>query len=201
VAEASSDAAEPPQLPMEQEKMRTAIAMKADAIMDLSSAGLTQSFRKWLIEESTVMIGTVPMYDVIGYLDKEHFDRLCDICAGYDVTLSLGDACRPGCIEDATDASQIEELITLGELTRRAWEKNVQVMIEGPGHMKISEIASNMKLEKKLCHGAPFYVLGPMVTDVAPGYDHITSSIGGAARISCVMSLRRNICGFLIWRT
>ncbi|MDW7673978.1 MAG: phosphomethylpyrimidine synthase ThiC, partial [Bacillota bacterium] len=96
------------------------------------------------------------------------------------VTLSLGDACRPGSLHDSTDASQVEELITLGELTKRAWERNVQVIIEGPGHVPINEIASNMVLEKKLCHGAPFYVLGPIVTDIAPGYDHITSAIGGA---------------------
>lgn len=235
---------------MEQDKVRTAIAMKADAIMDLSSAGLTKEFRQWLIKESTAMIGTVPMYDVIGFLDKElsditadeflevveahakdgvdfvtihaglnrktaerfrnnprltnlvsrggsllyiwmeltgqenpfyeYFDCLCEICARYDVTLSLGDACRPGSIADASDASQMEELITLGELTRRAWEHNVQVIIEGPGHMNLTEISANMQLEKKLCHGAPFYVLGPLVTDIAPGYDHITSAIGGA---------------------
>ena len=234
----------------EQEKVRTALALRADAIMDLSSAGHTGNFRRWLIENSPAMIGTVPMYDAIGYLDKElcditadeflevveahardgvdfvtihaginrktaarfranprltnivsrggsllfawmemtgrenpfyeHFDRLCEICARYDVTLSLGDACRPGSIEDATDASQIEELITLGELTLRAWSHHVQVMIEGPGHMNLAEIAANMQIEKKLCHGAPFYVLGPLVTDVAPGYDHITSAIGGA---------------------
>jgi phosphomethylpyrimidine synthase len=110
----------------------------------------------------------------------EYFDRLLDICVEYDVTLSLGDACRPGSINDATDASQVEELITLGELTKRAWARNVQVMIEGPGHMAINEIAGNMMMQKRLCHGAPFYVLGPLVTDVAPGYDHITSAIGGA---------------------
>jgi phosphomethylpyrimidine synthase len=110
----------------------------------------------------------------------EHFDDLLDICRRYDVTISLGDACRPGSLRDATDASQIQELIVLGELTRRAWEKDVQVMIEGPGHMALDEIAPNMLLEKRLCHGAPFYVLGPLVTDVAPGYDHITSAIGGA---------------------
>lgn len=110
----------------------------------------------------------------------ERFDEILEICRKYDVTLSLGDACRPGCIADATDASQIEELITLGELTKRAWEKNVQVMIEGPGHMPINQIAANMEIQKTLCHGAPFYVLGPIVTDVAPGYDHITSAIGGA---------------------
>uniref|UniRef100_UPI003A94718D phosphomethylpyrimidine synthase ThiC n=1 Tax=Marvinbryantia sp. TaxID=2496532 RepID=UPI003A94718D len=110
----------------------------------------------------------------------EHFDEILDICREYDVTLSLGDACRPGSIADGTDAAQIEELIALGELTKRAWEKDVQVMIEGPGHMPLNQIAANMEIEKTLCHGAPFYVLGPIVTDVAPGYDHITSAIGGA---------------------
>jgi phosphomethylpyrimidine synthase len=114
----------------------------------------------------------------------EHYDQLLDICEKYDLTLSLGDACRPGSINDATDASQIKELMILGELTKRAWERNVQVMIEGPGHMAINEIAANMLIEKKLCHGAPFYVLGPIVTDVAPGYDHITSAIGGAIAAS-----------------
>jgi phosphomethylpyrimidine synthase len=115
----------------------------------------------------------------------EHFDKLLDICEKYDVTISLGDACRPGCLADSTDASQIKELMILGELTKRAWERNVQVMIEGPGHMSLDEIESNMKLEKKLCHNAPFYVLGPLVTDIAPGYDHITSAIGGAIAASC----------------
>lgn len=110
----------------------------------------------------------------------ERFDEILDICREYDVTLSLGDACRPGCLSDGTDASQIEELITLGELTKRAWEKDVQVMIEGPGHMPMNQIAANMEIQKTLCHGAPFYVLGPIVTDIAPGYDHITSAIGGA---------------------
>ncbi len=114
----------------------------------------------------------------------EHFDEILDICREYDITLSLGDACRPGCLMDATDASQIEELITLGELTKRAWEKDVQVMIEGPGHMPINQIAANMEIQKTLCHGAPFYVLGPIVTDIAPGYDHITSAIGGAIAAS-----------------
>jgi phosphomethylpyrimidine synthase len=238
----------------EMEKVRTAIDMKAEAIMDLSSYGKTEEFRKKLIEESPAMIGTVPMYDIIGFYERElkditaeellrvvekqaedgidfatihvginketakvfkrnkrltnivsrggsllyawmeltgnenpfyeHFDRLLDVCEKYDLTLSLGDACRPGCIKDATDACQIKELMTLGELTLRAWERNVQVMIEGPGHMAINEIAANMLLEKKLCHGAPFYVLGPLVTDVAPGYDHITSAIGGAIAAS-----------------
>ena len=110
----------------------------------------------------------------------EHYDRILEICAEHDVTLSLGDACRPGCIEDASDISQIEELVTLGELTRRAWEKNVQVIIEGPGHMPLDQIAANMKIQETICKGAPFYVLGPLVTDIAPGYDHITSAIGGA---------------------
>lgn len=110
----------------------------------------------------------------------EYYDELLDICAQYDITLSLGDACRPGAIADSTDASQIKELITLGELTKRAWEKDVQIIIEGPGHMALDEIEANVMLEKKLCHGAPFYVLGPLVTDVAPGYDHITGAIGGA---------------------
>ena len=110
----------------------------------------------------------------------ERYDEILSICRKYDVTLSLGDACRPGCIADATDASQIEELITLGELTQRAWAQDVQVMIEGPGHMPLNQIAANMEVQKTLCHGAPFYVLGPIVTDIAPGYDHITSAIGGA---------------------
>ena len=110
----------------------------------------------------------------------EHYDRILEICQEHDVTLSLGDACRPGCIEDASDISQIEELVTLGELTRRAWEKDVQVIIEGPGHMPLDQIAANMKIQETICKGAPFYVLGPLVTDVAPGYDHITSAIGGA---------------------
>lgn len=110
----------------------------------------------------------------------EHYDEILDICREYDITMSLGDACRPGCLKDATDASQMEELITLGELTKRAWEKDVQVMIEGPGHMPLDQIEANMRIQKTLCHGAPFYVLGPLVTDIAPGYDHITAAIGGA---------------------
>ncbi|HCQ88960.1 MULTISPECIES: phosphomethylpyrimidine synthase ThiC [unclassified Clostridium] len=234
----------------ELEKVKIALEMKAEAIMDLSNYGKTYDFRKKLIDMSPAMIGTVPMYDVVGFYDKElkditvdeffdvvekhamdgvdfvtihaglnretintfkrnkrltnivsrggsllfawmelnnkenpfyeHFDRLLDICEKYDLTLSLGDACRPGSINDATDACQIKELMILGELTLRAWERNVQVIIEGPGHMAINEIEANMLLEKKLCHGAPFYVLGPLVTDIAPGYDHITSAIGGA---------------------
>ncbi|MDD2569117.1 MAG: phosphomethylpyrimidine synthase ThiC [Clostridia bacterium] len=110
----------------------------------------------------------------------EHYDEILEICREYDVTLSLGDACRPGSIQDAGDIPQIEELVVLGELTKRAWEKDVQVMIEGPGHMPMNQIAANMTIQQTICHGAPFYVLGPIVTDVAPGYDHITSAIGGA---------------------
>ncbi|ANX02185.1 thiamine biosynthesis protein ThiC [Thermoclostridium stercorarium subsp. leptospartum DSM 9219] len=240
---------------IELEKARTAIDLKTDSIMDLSSYGKTHEFRKKLIEMSPVMIGTVPVYDVTGFYNKEldkisadeffnvveqhakdgvdfmtvhaginretarrfkqnqrltnivsrggallfawmeltgrenpfyeQFDRLLEICEKYDVTISLGDALRPGSINDSTDAAQIHELIVLGELTRRAWERNVQVMIEGPGHMAMNEIAANVVLEKRLCHGAPFYVLGPLVTDIAPGYDHITAAIGGAIAASC----------------
>lgn len=239
---------------LELEKVKKSIELKADAIMDLSCYGKTRDFRRKLLDMSPIMIGTVPMYDAVGMLDKdlknitvdeffsvverhaedgvdfmtihcgmnlktaeriknnkrltnivsrggsllfawmelnkqenpfyEYYDRLLDICEKYDVTISLGDACRPGSIHDATDAAQIEELITLGELTKRAWAKNVQIMIEGPGHMALNEIAANMQLEKRLCHGAPFYVLGPLVTDIAPGYDHITSAIGGAIAAS-----------------
>lgn len=110
----------------------------------------------------------------------EYYDEVLDICRAYDVTISLGDACRPGCINDASDSAQISELVTLGELTKRAWEKDVAVMVEGPGHMPLDQIEANMKIQQTLCYGAPFYVLGPLVTDVAPGYDHITSAIGGA---------------------
>ena len=241
-------------LDLEMNKVKKSIELKAEAIMDLSSYGKTEEFRKKLVSESTVMIGTVPIYDAVGFYDKElqdisedeflavvekharegidfltihaglnkataetfkrnkrlthivsrggsllfawmelnkkenpfyeHFDKILDICREHDVTLSLGDACRPGSISDSTDASQVEELIVLGELTKRAWERDVQVMIEGPGHMSIDEISGNVMLEKKLCHGAPFYVLGPIVTDIAPGYDHITSAIGGAIAAS-----------------
>lgn len=243
-----------PDVEQEIQKVKTAIDMKAEAIMDLSSFGKTREFRQRLVEVSPAMIGTVPVYDAVGYYDKdlkdispeeflkvveehgkdgvdfvtihaglnietanvykrnprttkivsrggsltymwmelnnkenpffEYYDELLDICEKYDITLSLGDACRPGCIDDASDHSQIKELMILGELTKRAWEKNVQVMIEGPGHMPLNEIKANMLLEKKLCHGAPFYVLGPIVTDIAPGYDHITSAIGGAIAAS-----------------
>ena len=110
----------------------------------------------------------------------EYYDEILDICREYDVTISLGDACRPGCLADASDVCQIEELVRLGELTKRAWEKDVQVMVEGPGHVPLDQIEANMKIQQTICMGAPFYVLGPIVTDIAPGYDHITSAIGGA---------------------
>lgn len=110
----------------------------------------------------------------------EYYDEILDICEEYDVTVSLGDACRPGCLADATDVCQIEELVRLGELTDRAWKHNVQVMVEGPGHVPLNQIAANMQVQQTICKGAPFYVLGPLVTDIAPGYDHITSAIGGA---------------------
>ena len=114
----------------------------------------------------------------------EYYDEILEICRDYDVTISLGDACRPGCLADAGDVCQIEELVRLGELTKRAWEKDVQVMIEGPGHMPLDQIEANMKIQQTLCMGAPFYVLGPLVTNIAPGYDHITSAIGGAVAAS-----------------
>lgn len=110
----------------------------------------------------------------------EHFDEILDICEKHDVTISLGDACRPGCLADATDVCQVEELVRLGELTKRAWEHNVQVMVEGPGHVPLNQVAANMQVQQSICMGAPFYVLGPLVTDIAPGYDHITAAIGGA---------------------
>ena len=235
---------------IEMQKVDMAIKFGAEAIMDLSNYGKTNTFRKELVAKSPAMIGTVPMYDAIGYLDKdlleisaqdflkvvkahaeegvdfmtihaginrraieafrregrkmnivsrggsllfawmmmtgnenpffEYYDEVLEILREYDVTISLGDALRPGCLADASDAAQISELIELGNITKRAWEKDVQVMVEGPGHMAMNEIAANMIMEKKICHGAPFYVLGPLVTDIAPGYDHITSAIGGA---------------------
>ena len=119
----------------------------------------------------------------------EEYDRLLEIAKRYDLTLSLGDGLRPGCLADSTDRAQIQELILLGELAKRAWEQDVQIMIEGPGHIPLPEIKANVLLEKKLCHNAPFYVLGPVVTDIAPGYDHLTSAMGGAyaeiGRASC----------------
>jgi len=110
----------------------------------------------------------------------EYYDRLLDIARQYDVTLSLGDGMRPGCLADATDRAQVEELLTIGELVKRAWDSGVQAMVEGPGHLPLNQIEANVRLQKAVCRGAPFYVLGPLVTDVAAGYDHITGAIGGA---------------------
>jgi phosphomethylpyrimidine synthase len=218
--------------------------------MDLSTCGKTNDFRQRLIKHSPAMIGTVPIYDAIGYLEKdlrditardflrvlrshaqegvdfvtvhagltkrsienfrrggrivnitsrggsllfawmemtgnenpfyEYYDDVLAILREFDVTISIGDALRPGCIADSTDAGQISELIEIGHLVKRAWERDVQVIVEGPGHMAMNEIAANVVLQKRLCHNAPFYVLGPLVTDIAPGYDHITSAIGAA---------------------
>ncbi len=235
-------------------KVDVALELGAEAIMDLSNSGKTRAFRRALIERSPAMVGTVPMYDAIGYLEKaliditpddflevirahaedgvdfvtihagmnrrvidsfketgrltnivsrggslifawmeatgnenpffEFYDDVLAILHEHDVTVSLGDAMRPGSIYDASDAAQIAELIEIGKLTQRAWDAGVQVMVEGPGHMALDEIAANMKMEKRLCHDAPFYVLGPLVTDIAPGYDHITAAIGGAIAAS-----------------
>ena len=130
----------------------------------------------------------------------ENYDRLLDIAKKYDVTLSLGDGLRPGCLADATDRAQIHELMTLGELTKRAWEQDVQVMIEGPGHVPLNQIKANVLLQKQLCHDAPFYVLGPLVTDVAAGYDHVACAIGGAvageagADFLCYVTPTEHLC-------
>lgn len=233
-------------------KLKAAIDAGADAVMDLSTGNNIDKSRRATIAASTIMVGTVPIYQatvnaikahgkvvdmteedilktveeqakdgadfmtmhcgitqqalrtltyegremdivsrggsfIAGWMlhnEKEnpfyqYYDEILDICLKYDVTISLGDGLRPGCLADATDRGQIQELLTLGELTQRAWDRGVQVMVEGPGHVPYNQIAANMQLQKRLCHGAPFYVLGPLVTDVAPGYDHITSAIGG----------------------
>jgi len=227
------------------EKLQAALAVGADAVMDLSTGGKLDDIREKLLAQCPVPFGTVPIYQVIegrnvedidskiileiiekqakqgvdfftihaGVL-KEHlsltekriagivsrggallakwmvyhnkqnplyemFDDLCDIMGEYDVCFSLGDGLRPGCIADATDQAQIAELKTLGELTQRAQEKGCQVMVEGPGHVPFNQIQYNMEIQQQICGGAPFYVLGPVVTDIAPGYDHITSAIGG----------------------
>ncbi len=246
----SGDLAE---IPLELEKLMVSIEAGADTVMDLSTGGIVDEARRAIIENSTVPVGTVPIYQaaleamrkgksfvemtpdeifdcilkhaedgvdfmtvhcgitrsavdllkknprVMGVVSRggtlmmewmlyndmenplyEHFDKLIEIAKEYDVVLSLGDALRPGAIQDASDAPQIAELYTLGELTLRARKAGVQVMIEGPGHMPMDQIQANVMLEKKICHGAPFYVLGPLVTDVAAGYDHISSAIGGA---------------------
>ena len=230
----------------ELEKLQICLKYGADTVMDLSTGGDLDAIRSAIITNSSVPIGTVPMYQIIhdikevenltandilktlekqarqgvsyftihaGFLLKfmplvakrkmgivsrggsltaswmmhhhkenpfyEAFDDILEICAAHDVALSLGDGLRPGCLYDATDEAQLSELRVLGELTLRAWEKNVQVMIEGPGHIPLNQIEYNMKIERKLCHGAPFYVLGPLPTDIGAGYDHITSAIGG----------------------
>lgn len=238
----------------EWKKVKIAEDYGADAIMDLSNSGKTRQFRQQLIDETPLMVGTVPMYDAIGYMEKplvkltkddlfevvrahaedgvdfmtihcginksvtktfketgrlmnivsrggsllfgwmevtgnenpfyEFYDELLEICHEYDVTISLGDSCRPGCLYDSNDATETAEMIELGKLCKRAWAAGVQVMVEGPGHMALDEIAANMKLQKRLCHNAPFYVLGPLVTDIGVGYDHITAAIGGAISAS-----------------
>ncbi len=227
-------------------KLQICLKYGADTVMDLSTGGDLDTIRSAIIANSSVPIGTVPMYQIIhdikevenlttddilktlekqarqgvsyftihaGFLLKfmplvakrkmgivsrggsltaswmmhhhkenpfyEAFDDILEICATHDVALSLGDGLRPGCLYDATDEAQLSELRVLGELTLRAWEKNVQVMIEGPGHIPLNQIEYNMKIERELCHGAPFYVLGPLPTDIGAGYDHITSAIGG----------------------
>jgi phosphomethylpyrimidine synthase len=228
-------------------KMKTAIKLGADAIMDLSTGGDLDHIRQTLLSQCPVPFGTVPIYEIIAdrnvedidpkiILDvlekqakqgvdfftihcgllKEHlplinnrvcgivskggallakwmlhhnkqnplydmFDDICDIMIEYDVCFSLGDGLRPGCIADATDEAQLAELRTLGELTARAQEKGCQVIVEGPGHVPYDQIEYNMKIQQEICNDAPFYVLGPLVTDIAPGYDHITSAIGGTA--------------------
>ena len=240
-------------LNLEMKKLRIAIAAGADAVMDLSTGGNLAAIRKKVMKESTVAIGTVPIYQaavkmiqerkaisemtnddifdvieengrdgvdfitvhcgvtrlsvdaiksqkrVLGIVSRggsmtanwmacneqenplyDEYDRLLEIARRYDMVLSLGDGLRPGAIEDATDQGQVLELIILGQLAQRAREAGVQVMIEGPGHVPLTEIEANIKLQKKICQGAPFYVLGPLPTDIAPGYDHITSAIGGA---------------------
>ena len=241
-----------PDIEPEIEKLEVAIAAGADAVMDLSTGDNIDLSRQSIINKSTVMVGTVPIYqatveaikkygvvvdmtgdDLLAVIEKqaqdgadfmtihcgittsvldrlkqqgriadvvsrggsfitgwmlhnnkenplyERYDEILDICEKYDVTMSLGDGLRPGCIEDATDRAQIQELLVLGELVDRAWQRGIQVIVEGPGHMPYDQIAANVKLQKQLCQGAPFYVLGPLVTDVAPGYDHITAAIGG----------------------
>ncbi len=151
--------------------------------------GVTQSSLERLRKEGRIMNivsrGGALIAEWMVYNEREnplyeHYDRLLEIARNYDVTLSLGDGMRPGCLADATDRCQIEELIILGELVDRARKANVQVMVEGPGHVPLDQIETNMILQKRLCHEAPFYVLGPIVTDIAPGYDHITGAIGGA---------------------
>ena len=173
---------------VEMEKVMSAVNMGAEAIMDLSSHGNTQPFDQIRTHKRKMNIVSRGGSLIFAWMSMtgnenpfyEHFDEILDICEEHDVTISLGDACRPGCLADATDVCQIEELVRLGELTKRAWAHNVQVMVEGPGHVPLNQVAANMEIQKSICMGAPFYVLGPLVTDIAPGYDHITAAIGGA---------------------
>jgi len=173
------------------EEMFSTIRQQAEDGVDFMTihCGITKSTLKRLQNHERLM-GVVSrggsfIIEWMSYNKKEnplyeYFDELLVILKEHEVTLSLGDGVRPGCLADATDPGQIQELIHLGELTKRAWDAGVQVIIEGPGHMPMDQIEANIMLQKKLCHGAPFYVLGPLVTDIAPGYDHITGAIGGA---------------------
>ncbi|MDO8488909.1 MAG: phosphomethylpyrimidine synthase ThiC [Candidatus Omnitrophota bacterium] len=189
-----------------QEKNKNFLKFCADDVLDVLVAqakqgvdfftihsGVTQCNLKILEKQKRLMgvvsrggaiIASWMKYHKVENPFYSHFEQILDIACKYDVTLSLGDGLRPGSILDATDKAQIAELKTLGELAKRAWHRGVQVMIEGPGHVPLDQIKKNIALEKKYCHGAPFYVLGPLVTDVAPGYDHITSAIGGAMAAS-----------------
>ena len=162
----------------EVEKLVWSTRWGADTVMDLSTGRYIHETREWILRNSPVPIGTVPIYQE-NFL-YEHFREICEICAAYDVSLSLGDGLRPGSIRDANDEAQFAELHTLGELTKIAWEYDVQVMIEGPGHVPMQMIRRNMTEELEHCHEAPFYTLGPLTTDIAPGYDHFTSGIGAA---------------------
>ncbi len=147
-----------------------------DTLMDLSTGENIHETREWIIRNCPVPVGTVPIYQA---LEKVN-DDICDILAQYDVAVSLGDGLRPGSTYDANDEAQFAELDTMGELVLRAWAKNVQAFIEGPGHVPMHKIKENMERQIEKCHNAPFYTLGPLVTDIAPGYDHITSAIGAA---------------------
>jgi phosphomethylpyrimidine synthase len=148
--------------------LREHLPLVKDRLIGIVSRG-GSLLAKWMITHNAQN----PMY--------EHWEAICDVLREYDVTFSIGDGLRPGGLADATDRAQLAELCTLGELTERAWRKGVQVMIEGPGHVPFDQVEYNMKLQRTLCHGAPFYVLGPLVTDIFPGYDHITSCIGATA--------------------
>ena len=254
-------------------KLRVSIEAGADSVMDLSTGGDLDMFRRKILGQSSIAMGTVPIYQaVVETINKdgglvhltvdkifdviekqaadgvdfitvhcgltraaldmlkdegrvtdivsrggaflttwmlhhdrenplyENYDRLLAIAKKYDTTLSLGDGLRPGCLADATDRAQVHELMTLGQLTDWAWEQDVQVMIEGPGHVPLNQIEANVLLQKQLCHGAPFYVLGPLVTDIAAGYDHVACAIGGAvagaagADFLCYVTPTEHLC-------